>query len=299
MRSILAHAVLFGGLALAMPVEAAEEPAPAVPSTSCTAYIDALPYTINSPGHYCLRANLSTGHFNAILVNASDASLDCRNRVIELQAGADPRGAEGVRVGPGAHDVIVENCIVRGFDRGIVTPFDTANLAIQNNRVERFLSIGIHAGGDGLNVVNNRVTGGGSLDNATTGIWVMGTPARPATGQVVMNNLLAGLHGIQVTGISAFATTGLRLINNHVMGMRTNGNAGWVYGIVAYGGGLSNLQVINNSVSAMSPDQLFYPMYADPVPALCRGNTVYNHGSIPFLGCATSVDNVTVQTPLY
>jgi len=299
MRSILTHAALIGGLALAAPAAGAEEPAPVELSTACTTYIDALPYTISAPGHYCLKANRSTGHFLAVVVNSPDATLDCRNRAIEFQGGANASGTDGVVVSPGANDATVQNCTIRGFDRGIRSASSAADVTIRNNRIERFLTFGIQGGGDRFNVVNNRVTDGGSLDNAATGIWVAGDPAQPATGQVIVNNLIAGLHGLQVTGIGAYASQGLRLVNNHIMGLRVNGNAAWAYGIVAYGGGLSDLQVINNTTSAMAQDQLFFPMYADPAPTLCRGNTVYNNPNLPFANCVRSIDNTTVQTPMY
>jgi hypothetical protein len=143
------------------------------------------------------------------------------------------------------------------------------------------------------------VTYGGSVDNGVSGIVMTGADGHPATGQVLTNNLIAGLWGTQVIGISMWDSVGTRLINNHLMGMRANGNAGWVYGIVAYGGGMADLQTINNSVSAMSSDQWFLPMYAMPKPALCRGNTVYNSGSIPFNDCVRSIENITVDTPIW
>lgn len=77
-------------------------------------------------------------------------------------------------------------------------------------------------------------------------------------------------------GIMATDSNGMRLINIYIMGIRGNGNgpAGMTFN------GTPDLQLINNSISAMTQNEMFIPMQSVTQPALCRGSTVSPCGGI-------------------
>ena len=298
MRFSLAFAALAASVVLASSTAHAAPDAAEPTASTCTAYIDALPYTIDAPGTYCLRRDQVSAYYGqAILVMSSDVTVDCRNRRISLAPGQYAGGTTGVGLDMGLGNVKVQNCQLSGFDIGVWMPFNGANNAVRNNRIDRFTSSGIQAGGDNFEAANNRITYGGGMYNGSTGISLSGDMAvGGANGQALTNNLIAGLYGPTAAGIMAIGSNGLRVINNHVMGVRGNANgpaSGMTFNLTP------DLQLINNSISAMSQDQVFTPMQSQTPPALCRGNTIYNSIQMPFYGCLRTFDNTTVQTPIY
>lgn len=266
---------------------------------TCTTYIDTLPYAINAPGYYCLRKDLATDYYlGAIVVYASDVTVDCRNRKLSVAPGASRAGTNGVHLDMGVSRTTVQNCLFQGFDIGIWTPFDGSGNSARNNRVDQFISAGIQGGGEGFEAINNRITNGVSLYGGSTGISLIGDFTQGGSnGQVVMNNLVAGLNGMIATGISVTDSKSLRIINNHVAtlkGIEPNGAAnGMTFG------NTPDLQLINNAISAMSTEQVFRPMQSNVTPSLCRGNTISNSYQASFYGCTRSLDNINVFPPAY
>ncbi|GEM_PF-3470077 len=299
MRSIIACASLAAIFSFnALPARATDVAATDV-APSCSAYIDTLPYTISAPGTYCLRKDLtSSDYIGGVVVYASDVTVDCRNRSMAVAAGTDRNGTTGVYLDMGVSRSTVQNCSLNGFDIGVRTPFDGVDNAVRNNRVNQFISAGIQGGGDGFQAVNNRITNGLSLYNGATGIDVMGNFLQgSSSGQVVMNNLVAGLNGLIATGIRVTDSEGLRVINNHVQAVKGVAPNGAASGMTF--NRTPGLQLVNNAISALAPDQAFTPMQSVTQPALCRGNSIYNSYQASFYTCARTLDNVNVATPAY
>lgn len=227
----------------------------------------------------------------------SDVTVDCRNRKVSLVAGQNPGGTNGVGHDMGLNNVKVQNCQLSGFDIGVWMPFNGAGNSVRNNRIDRYVSSGIQAGGDHFEAVNNRITYGGGFFSGVVGINLIGDSSRGGSnGQVLINNLIAGIYGPMAVGIMATDSNGMRLINNYIMGIRGNGN-GPASGMTF--NGTPDLQLINNSISAMTQDQMFIPMQSITQPALFRGNTVYNTGYLAFNACVRSIDNANVYTPIF
>ena len=113
----LASIALSGALVLAapwQPVRAAHSYA------TCTGYVESLPATISTPGHWCLRRDLSIAQDSgaAITIVANNVTLDCNDFKLDgLSAGLDTL-AFGVLAQERANTT-VRRCVVRGFYVGV------------------------------------------------------------------------------------------------------------------------------------------------------------------------------------
>ncbi len=110
--------------------------------------INSVPYTISSPGLYCLAKNLTytptTG--NAISVTASDVTLDLNGFCL---------------TGPGK---------ASGGNYGITINGGVTNVEIRNGTVKAFGNNGVHTGnGYGIRIIGLRAS-----DNGASGVWLAG-----------------------------------------------------------------------------------------------------------------------------
>ena len=264
-------------------------------TATCSTIITSLPYTITSPGNYCLRGDAVVQSHYGIHIASSDVVLNCRGR--SIQAETLSSGTDGIAGMAGLENVTVQNCVVRNFDRGISAGYEGRNIQVLNNRVENVLSNGISVWGHDARVVNNRV----SNIFPDTAYQVVGitlfpfTPEIAATGQEVVNNTVAGLTAdYTVVGLMISGSTNPRLVNNHVLDLRrrTNTNAiaiwftGWAQGASTTGG-----QLINNALMMREP--LVSGLSGQP--AVCKGNTSVGIPVSGFESCLVRADNTTIQ----
>ncbi len=77
--------------------------------------ISACPCTIRTPGTYTLAHDLATSD-SCIRITADSATLDCNGHSISSSTDMD---TDGIRV-EGASGVTVKNCVLRGFNAGII-----------------------------------------------------------------------------------------------------------------------------------------------------------------------------------
>jgi hypothetical protein len=190
--------------------------------------INSVPYTINSPGLYCLAKNLTytATTDNAITVNASDVTLDLNGFCLTGPGKTSGSHNEGISINAGL-----------------------TNVEIRNGSVKSFGYYGIQAAScTGIRVIGLRVS-----DNGAAGIWmagfdhlVVGCSAfnNGSFGATIANGMLKGNHvydnggqGLNAgdgstisgnvsrsnVGAGIYASSGNSVLDNTVMG---NGQQG-------------------------------------------------------------------------
>jgi hypothetical protein len=212
----LASIALSGALVLAapwQPVRAAHSYA------TCTGYVESLPATISTPGHWCLRRDLSIAQDSgaAITIVANNVTLDCNDFKLDgLSAGLDTL-AFGVLAQERANTT-VRRCVVRGFYVGV--RLVGGGHLVEDNRFVGNTHNAIWTYGNGTTIRRNHIldTGGGTqapydvaletsgavdlLDNTIAGVapsanfpnaYARGVRALRADGSVIAGNLVRDL----------------------------------------------------------------------------------------------------------
>jgi hypothetical protein len=283
---------VFGFAALAL----LSLPAMAQDSTTnpCTAYITSVPFDINSPGHYCLRGDLTTTSFRGVNIQSSDVTLNCRSRAITTTN--RDAGSDGIVVMGELSNVTVQNCRVNNFDRGISGGFSGNNLQVMNNHVDNSISAGISVWGHGTRVASNRVTNTHHFPGQQSiGINLLPfSPEVSATGQELINNVVASSYGSdQVVGIQISGATNPRVANNVVADLRPDA-AGYAVGLWlsgwAQGADTTGVVLVNNSF--VSRGSSMQGMWGQP--QVCRGNVAIGVSPGTFAACISNIDNTEI-----
>lgn len=171
--------------------------------------INALPYTISSPGQYCLEKDLSTSIASdvAIGIQADDVVVDLGGYNVTGTAGSTSN-AVGIR-GIDVHNVRITNGTVRGFRDGINLFFSASgggqtqptNHVIDHVTADNNTRYGIRSDGGGVIVRDSRVTNvvdpAGAFPGVQIGIELAGTQ------NVVENSTVANTAGSGVYVLSA------------------------------------------------------------------------------------------------
>jgi hypothetical protein len=176
-------------LALAVVATAVASPATAE-TTQCTA-INQLPYTITSPGTYCLTGDLTTSIAtgNAISVNTNSVTVDLNGHRLAGTGGAGSQ-ANGISATNRKY-VFVKNGTIRGFYRGVsFQGTDTTANTVEDITADRNWQAGVALECTGCTVRRNVVvnTGGTTIFGANSsglGIFVYG-----GSGNVVKDNTI-------------------------------------------------------------------------------------------------------------
>lgn len=160
-------------LVLSMPFPAvAQPPQPPPQSEQCTA-ITFLPYTISTPGNYCLTADLTTAitSGNAITIEANSVVLDLRGHKLAGSAGSSSN-ANGIIAGHRKY-VVVKNGTVRGFfiGVGLLGNTSTANI-IEGITSDASRYVGLWTDGTGGIIRHNVIvnTGGTTIFGANADV---------------------------------------------------------------------------------------------------------------------------------
>ena len=222
------------GLAVALgTLGSAGRPASAE-TVNCTA-IAAVPFTISSPGLYCLTVDIGTSAAGgaAILIDADGVVLDFNGHELKgPTAFATGTSILGVQVMP-HRNVTIHNGTVRGFVEGIHV--DDASSAsrghiIEDLHVERAMRIGISVEGNGILVRRNVVldTGTQAALNAAgqpKGIRVNGDDVRVVDNDVSHFSATAGktASAIAISGDQNFAI-GNRIVAAAPCGLSLSGS---------------------------------------------------------------------------
>lgn len=215
--------------------------------------ITSVPYTISSPGLYCLAKNLaySPTSGNAITVAASDVTLDLMGFSL-TGPGKTSGGSKGIYINSGFNSVEIRN--------GSVSSFGSDGISGTNNEGTRLIGLRVmDNGGSGVNFDgdNQLVMGCLLLNNAVYGATINnglmkgnqasfngGRGLIAASGVTISGNVC---HSNGGTGIYAYS--GSSLLDNTTM--HNNG-----YGIYAYDGStvMRNTSRDNNSVGIRTND---------------------------------------------
>lgn len=125
----------------------------------CTPILVA-PFSISSPGRYCVEANLQLPvETTAIGIASNDVALDLQDHVIATPMDAAQNSSAGV-LAQGRSNVTVRNGSVRGFDYGIRLdgPFSAPARYVVRNVSVQGTATGIYVSGAGSTVEGCRVT---------------------------------------------------------------------------------------------------------------------------------------------
>ncbi len=214
-------------LGLVLPLSRAQ----ADETTYCQQFINSLPFTITTPGHYCFHRNLSTALNSALAAITIDADfvwLDLNNFTLDGTAAGTGSTTTGILAVGDHKNITVRNGIVKGFFNGINLDGGGSNYTVENIWADRNYVNGIAARGlGGKHVVRNNVVTntGGSTDpgensgpNVTLGIEVSG-PLSSA-----INNEITHTFNNSISSVGAWAISldnegeGQVGVNNRVIG---------------------------------------------------------------------------------
>lgn len=230
----LAAAVLLLGLTAARA---------AAQTTGCTE-ITAVPYTISSPGIYCLTANLSYASSSgaAITITTDGVTVDLNGHT--LSGSAPSNSASGV-LATGSARLTVRNGTIKSFFAGVYVSGAGSNAhVIERLRLWYNWHYGIYVYGAGSVVRDCEVhyTGASTLDPNAVGIQIGGAAAA-SIGNVV-HTVTAGAGGVS-RGIYA-VTFSQSIVGNRVSGAMEGITMSWpstkyrdniVFGTTPYVGG--------------------------------------------------------------
>jgi hypothetical protein len=194
---------------------------------ACTGTITAIPFTISTPGTWCLKHDLSVGFYpgGGITVNSSHVTIDCNGFGLDASQVGNDAPNRGILAVDRSH-VIVRNCTIRGFQYGIALLGQSGgHHRVEHNRLDGNTSYGIFVEGDGSLVRDNHValTGGSTLTPNAYGIF-----GRHAVD--IVDNVVSDVHGNgaqgNIIGIYALDNAGGNVSDNRVQGLVKAGNIG-------------------------------------------------------------------------
>jgi hypothetical protein len=188
-------------------------------TVNCTV-IPAVPYNINSPGTYCLSANLSTT-VNGIGIYADDVVVDLNGHTIENLAGSGT-WARGI-YSSGHSNITIRNGTVRGFRTGVMllsnaTFTNSQGHVIEGLRVDRCMQEGIFVRGRAIRVQSNLVVAIGGSTTSSQNPGAVGISVGGVGNRVLDNDLvaLAPNGPNKSSGISVMQSTGALVVGNRI-----------------------------------------------------------------------------------
>jgi hypothetical protein len=254
-------------------------------------WITSVPYTITAPGHYCLKQNISTNLINAIDIQSSNVSLDCRGRSItHTDPNNDAFGVVGGGFGP-VHDVTVRACKIVNFATGIAFSPGTERVEILSNDILQPALDGIVLWGSNSRIVGNSILnandrmGLGHVRNITATAF---EPGVRSVGNVITNNVVAGSSGAPaVWGIRVDMAVDVLVSNNQIVDLKPNAG-GFAHSISIDAS--DSARVISNVMMSRS-DNVVGVVAGN---SLCTRNIAIGLSNDGYVWCTTSVNNSTV-----
>jgi hypothetical protein len=247
--SLAALVVLIGALLSGVPraVHASES------YDNCTGFITSLPASINTPGTWCLKQDLSTAITggDAISINADHVIIDCNHFALD----GTPAGG-GTTRGVAAQDhlgAIVRHCDIRGFNYGVYlagTNSEGGHI-VEDNRFYGNTGAGILVQGDRSILRRNEVL------NTASGASYVGVIGIYATYSVdILDNTVSGVDasGYDSSAMGIYTTANVHgiIAGNRVRGMHVApGGVGEWDGI--FNSNPVNIILRDNDVSSNEP----------------------------------------------
>lgn len=281
MKNVVLRAIAFAAVSCACQQAAAQ----------CTT-ISSLPYTISAPGQYCLAADLTTSASTGISIGTSNVEVDCGSHSVVKNAG-NALGSQGITTNyvNNLSGITVKNCKVQGFD--IAIRVKATNIEIANNRLNQPKNRGIHASGNNVRIVGNKILDAFSDagNNFQENITVDGL-SWSSTAQVVriLDNTIVGSHGNP--DIAAIFADGddVEVSGNKILDLRPSAGGE----VLTIAGGVTLGKMSRNIIMARVPN-VTAPLMR---PDLCEDNVfvglVTNLGQDGVAGiarCTTAVEN--------
>lgn len=169
----------------------------------CTAFIDAVPAVITTPGTWCLRHDIGTtaSNIHAIDIQNHNVTIDCNDfKLGNVAAGADTQSI-GIYA-DAVSNITVRHCTIQGFQIGINVGAHTAQSGhlIENNRLLLNRVWGILLDGDSSIIRRNTVTNTGGTSTGTYAIAISATAD-------VTDNVVDGTFA--AAGVAEFTSTGI------------------------------------------------------------------------------------------
>jgi parallel beta-helix repeat protein len=255
-------------------------------TVNCTE-ITALPYSISTPGAYCLAQDLKTWQAggSGIFINASNVTLDCNGHgLTDARTNSSDKGIWTI----GRSSVTIANCRITGFSLGILLGNGSSNATIRGNTIRNATVAGMQLWGRDIRVLDNSVIDSkGSGANFIRGILVSGfdlnTPARDL---VFRGNRVVGVWGYRPTAMAIGNAIAPIIEGNHIGRIwTTTGGAG--YGISLSPGARA---VIRDNVLTGAPSYHVTAVSADD-STVCAGNMVVGFRT-GITGCVEANDVV-------
>lgn len=205
---------LFGVLFLCSPVAHAQS----------VTTISTLPYEIKAPGTYVLAGDLTLdASVSAIAIQAGNVTVDCHGYRITSATRYPDMLAIFAEVG--LSDVVIKNCTVVNFDRGITAGWRGYRTQILDNQVLDGGTRGITILGSDALVSGNRVIGLRSKPGGTSeGIFLREFDAGILSVNVrVLDNVVASIFGDSSTrGIVVGPSSAPEIAGNTILDVRAN-----------------------------------------------------------------------------
>ncbi len=202
----------------------------------CTAFITALPISIDAPGVYCLKGNLAvpvapaTGDQTQVAINVGTnrVTIDCKHFGIDGRPGGGAVDNWGIAMG-GHRDVNVRNCSLTGFTSGVLLTDSYGNNAVEDNRFMGVRNVAITVHGDGSVVRRNIILG--TDDPRPAGSGTSATAISSLGSVEITDNLIAGVSANgPVTGIIANGSAAT-IARNRIRGLDNRHAIGFAVGI--------------------------------------------------------------------
>lgn len=250
-------------------------------TTNCT-QINALPYTISTPGTYCLGGPLSTNTtgVSAIQINTNNVTVDCNDQQITYTGGATT--TSGIRANART-DIEIRNCRLVNFFRAINIMTANRRIWVHDNQITGARSAGIAVTGK-ENVVENNVV---AEIPGNDGI-LMDVPLDSSA--LVRGNIVRTLNGAGTTLIGINITGEGRAIlrDNVVRDVGIVGTNGATAIRTGAGPGLtpSPLVVFNGAVfSGVSANSKGVQALPGTAKSVCEDVGTFGYGATPNPGC--------------
>lgn len=255
--------------------------------------IDSTPYTISTPGRYCLSGDSTSSATNAVTITSSNVIFDCSG--FSLRTSTVNSGTFGVIAYPSVENVTIQNCNIVNFGTGIAAGPLGNGLQVINNRIQN-AGLGLRVSGGGARIVGNRV-----IATSGEGVGILVSPSggapTPMLGVVLLNNVVAGVasdhdsYGIWVKGLSR-----PQFSSNQVLDL--NAAAGFLGRSIVLGVdpatnvSTTNASVINNTMMSRGTSPVQGLVTDGPANATCVGNIAIALSNSGFSSaCQTDTNN--------
>lgn len=258
-------------------------------TVTCTE-ITTVPYTISKPGAYCLVGHLSKSLSSgaAVSINANDVRLDCNGFAMINTSSAG--SAVGI-LSAARNNLVVENCRVKGFYKGIVIDPKSSDIAIRDNVVQNARYIGIMVWSSRSQVTGNTVADMSYASGTAQGIYVAPySPTSTSQNIVVKGNRVVGISGMtNIQGIRIDRAEAPLVADNYVGGLAPNAS-GKAYGIMVNDSGRAIVK--GNTIASNTGLNLIALGLATVNGGVCLGNSFAGAKTFGLGSCSYSKGNI-------